>query len=158
VKAPSRMEQVPLGEHNVLFTDMVGFLIGVVRGSSSEGHAVQSGCARQCAIFEQEICEDIMKGGPCRGVLVDVRRFLIREVGLSKGDAKAERTCLRGDTAVKVLGCQEHSSPLGGVLGWHAGRGGDSTNDVGAEDGKSPYGGGRRRGAHRDSTALWLTC
>jgi hypothetical protein len=23
-------------------------------------------------IFEQEICEDIMGGGPCRGVLVDV--------------------------------------------------------------------------------------
>ena len=68
VKAPSKTVQVPLGEHAVLFSDMVGFLIGLVLGSSSEGHAVQS----ECAHLEQEVCEDIMGGGPCRGVLVDV--------------------------------------------------------------------------------------
>ena len=49
VKAPSKTVQVPLGEHAVLFSDMVGFLIGRVRDSSIEGHDVQSRCARQCA-------------------------------------------------------------------------------------------------------------
>ena len=66
-------------------------------------------------------------------------RFLIREVGFSKGDAEAEaeQTCLRGDTEVKVLG-QEHTvARRWGVLGWHDGRG-DSTNGVAAEDGKKP--------------------
>jgi len=106
-------------------------------------------------IFEQEICEDIMGGrslpwGACRC------RVLIREVGFSKGDgdAEAEQTCLRGDTEVKVLRAGTYSSsPLGEILGWHDGRG-DSTNDVAAEDGKEAHNGG---GAHRDSTALWLT-
>jgi hypothetical protein len=41
--------QVPLGEHAVLLSDMVGFLFGMVRDSSIAGHAAQSRCARQCA-------------------------------------------------------------------------------------------------------------
>ena len=79
-------------------------------------------------IFEQEICEDIMGGrslpwGACRC------RVLIREVGFSKGDgdAEAEQTCLRGDTAVNVTG--RNIARRWGDLDWHNGRGGFHQRD-----------------------------
>ena len=83
-------------------------------------------------------------------------RFLIREVGFSKGDAEAEAGTDVLKRRYRSQGTRAGTYQVArrwGVLGWHDGRG-DSTNGVAAEDGKKPITGG---GAHRDSTALWLT-